>query len=170
MSEIKLRKWQEAVEDWFSEYDAYVGSEMMQSLQQYDINKKSSLNIKMADGAGHTFLTSYLSSVLPLKHGTPPVVVIYFDVEHLKVIESAQKDICNSSPSETISTNQIFMSVFELYYAINESAHGVSSSNLQRIKTKINGNVVIVDNASELPNNVRDFILTVATNAVVFLG
>jgi len=168
MAKIKLKKWQEAIEDWFGEYESYSGSETMQSFSQYDINKKSSLNVKMADGAGHTFLTSYLSINLPLKYKTSPVVVVYFDVDHLREIESRQEDIVEDF--QCLPEKPVFMSVYELYYAINENMHSSDGLKIQRAKSKINGNIVVVDKASQLPNTVRDFILTVATNAVVFLG
>ena len=171
MSKITLRKWQEAVLDWFSEYDAYSGSETMQSLQQYEVNSLSSLNIKMPKGYGHTFLTSYLSTMLPSLCDTTPVVVVYFDMDHLKEIEKYKQDIA-SSLNVVLETDRkpMYISVYEFYYAINENVHSQNQSNVMNLKSKINGNVIVIDRASGLPNIVRDIILSVATNAVVFLG
>lgn len=169
MSEIKLRKWQEAVLDWFNEYDSYSGSESMQSLQQYEINLLSSVNVKMPKGYGHTFLSAYLAKMLPSKYGTTPVVVVYFDMDHLKEIEKYQEDV-ESSFQFGDNKKPVYISVYEFYYAINENVHSQNSSNIMKLKSKINGNVIVVDRASSLPNPVRDFILTVATNAIVFLG
>lgn len=173
MSEIKLRKWQEAVLDWLGEYESYTGSETMQSLQQYDVNSLASISIKMPTRYGHTFFTSYLADIIPEDNSTDnTVVVVYFDMDHLKEIENYKKDIESSKKLKNSINNKnpIYISVYEFYYAINENSHSQNSSNLMKLKTKINGNVIVVDRASSLPNPVRDFILTVATNAIVFLG
>jgi len=171
MSKITLRKWQEAVFDWFNEYDLYSGSEAMQSLQQFEVNSLSSVNIKMPKGYGHTFLTAYLSEMLPFSCETASVVIVYFDMDHLKEIEKYKNDIDNNL-DVILETDKkpIYISVYEFYYAINENSHSQDSSNLMKLKTKINGNIIVIDRASSLPNQVRDFILTVATNATVFLG
>lgn len=170
MSKITLRKWQEAVFDWFDEYEGYADSQSMQSLQQYEINSLSSLNIKMPKGYGHTFLTAYLSAMIPLSQSKSPVVVVYFNMDHLKEIERYKTDVEHSGQIILESKQPIYISVYEFYYAINENVHSQNSSNIINLKSKINGNIIVVDRASSLPNTVRDFILSVATNAIVFLG
>jgi hypothetical protein len=169
MSEIKLKKWQESVVDWLQEYDDYINTEEMQSLQQYDLNCNSSLSIKMPKGYGHTFLTAYLSDVVPhfLKHDS---AVVYFDTDHLKEIEKYKKDVEENLDLLETKNNTIYISVYELYYAINENMHSQNVSKIANLKSKINGNIIIVDRSSSLPMVVKDFILTVASNAVVFLG
>jgi hypothetical protein len=163
-SEFKLKDWQKVIIDCVNGHETLVGSQNFQSLSDYDINRQTSLRIKLPKGIGHTTLTAYIANKYPS-------LVVYLDAKHLKEIEDIGSlwNVKHNKDTETIS-------IYELLYFQNQNAsvRTIYRNNLEDIKKKFNNKqVVVVDATSTMPiylEGLEDIIWPLAKGIVILLG
>lgn len=165
MSEmLKLRPWQEWLVEEIKRINIVRDDNL--SLCDYDLNKLSQIKIKLPKGAGHTFLTAYLSLA-------NSAVIIHKDVEHWEEISKYRK-MLQTDFGVSLKGKSTIISIFELFYATHNAMLVQKPfellSTTEALKSRIiSQSIVVADGASSIPNLVEDFILNVAHGPVIFL-
>ncbi|MFA5599039.1 MAG: hypothetical protein WDA06_00445 [Phenylobacterium sp.] len=153
-----LNEWEQQILNVVDTYEDRVSQQSIISMSQYDLNCNELIQVRMPQSYDH----SLLAAVLAVKYEKS--LLIYTDTDHLISLDSKVDSLLKG---EEQKFNKI--SMFEIYYAIIES--NKNSIYLDRIRDKlINSKIIIVDNASKVPEMVKDFILSIATSQVVFLN
>jgi hypothetical protein len=169
-----LHSWQNDVIKEIDSYEVYVGTEAMQTVDDYTQNRNSMIQVSMRKGAGHTFLTAWLAKMYE-------AAVVYIDHDHLREL-----DLYNRVEWTTVQgvsaevggfhEGSKFVSVFELRHDIllaSKSEHIAGC--LERLKEKFqNKGVIVIDRASVIMERYRevvDFICQFSQNTpIVLLG
>ena len=98
-----LYPWQEYVIDQIESYEDDIGSESMQTLDDYTQNRNSMIQVSLRRGAGHTFLTAHLAKRFA-------ATIVYLDLDHFREME-----LCiDSSGGDKFHEDSKFVSIYEM--------------------------------------------------------
>lgn len=152
-SSLELKNWQKDLIVEIEEHEEKRDSQLCQGMADYALNRQLGINLKMPRGSGHTTFANYIAHKYPS-------MLIYSSMQHYK---SITYNFPLHAGTETVS-------MYEIFYALYKNPQHPSSE-IMEIRNKIKEKkVVVIDNASSVSEDIKNFIYDSAGGIVIMLG
>lgn len=151
---VKLHGWQADIITAIDNHQSVRESDQYQGIADYKINRSLGINVAMPKGAGHTFLANYIASKYP-------TMLVYGNMQHYNNVIGR---FALHGQTETVSK-------YEIFYAIRKSDIQMPSAESMQLRDRFQSKqVIVVDNALSVTDEIKDYIYGVSAGCVVMLG
>lgn len=154
LSKVVLFPWQESVMLAIKRYSEMKESDEYQGISDFSLNRELGVRITMPRSAGHTFLANYIGAKLP-------TMMVY---KTLNDYHNLSNTFALHPSTETISS-------YEIFYALHKPGVHIPNPEVLEIRDRIiNKQVVVIDEAMSVSDDVKNFLLEVSPCIVIMLG
>lgn len=150
---LPLKGWQNDIIELIEQYEETRDSDQFQGLSDFQLNRQLSATVALPRGSGHTTFANYIASKYPS-------LLVYGKMDHYKRITGT---FALHQDSDTVS-------IYEIFHAMYKQ-NGHPTSDLVELRNKIKSKqVVVIDNALSVSQDMKDFIFDSAGGIIIMLG